>query len=239
MTREAGIEEPSQQSSAAPDEIHEALAERPRPVRVPQQARSRRTREAILEAAVICFEARGYEETTTALIAQQAGIGVGTLYSYFRDKREILLELLDSTVREVADWVLDQLDPKRWRGNDPREMLRPLIDAIFRSQRLRPGLQHILWERYFKDEEFRRPFNDIQSRLSQGIDDFADDLEARGLLRDIDRKIASFVILNCVQWNASQAFLKGSPTFTDAAAEATTEMLARYMFVDPKGSETR
>ena len=239
MTMEVGIEDAPEQSSSVPVQMDHLVAEQPRPVRIPQQERSRRTREAILEAAVTCFEARGYEETTTALIAQQAGIGVGTLYSYFHDKREILLELLDTTVRDVADWVLDQLDPKRWRGNDPREMLRPLIDAIFQSQRLRPGLQHILWERYFKDEEFRRPFNDIQSRLSQGIDDFADDLEARGLLRDIDRKIASFVILNCVQWNASQAFLKGSPTFTDATAEATTEMLARYMFVDPEESETR
>ena len=51
-----------------------------RRVRVPQQARSRRTRERVLEAAVACFEDRGYDETTTAMIATRAGIGVGTLY---------------------------------------------------------------------------------------------------------------------------------------------------------------
>lgn len=233
------IEDTLEQSFSAPDRGDDLVAEQPRPVRIPQQERSRRTRESILEAAVACFEARGYEETTTALIAQQADIGVGTLYSYFRDKREILLELLDTTVREVADWVIEQLDPQRWRGNDPQEMLRTLLNAVFRSPRLRLGLQHILWERYFKDEEFRKPFNAIQLRLREGIEKFADDLQARGLLRDIDRTTASFVILNCVQWNASQAFLKGSPTFTDATAEATTEMLSRYMFVDPEEPETR
>jgi len=49
-------------------------------VRTPQQARSRRTREQILEAAVTCFEKRGYEETTTAEIARRARIAVGTCY---------------------------------------------------------------------------------------------------------------------------------------------------------------
>ena len=43
-----------------------------RPVRVPQQARSRRTREAILQAATHCFEAQGFTDTTTALVAKQA-----------------------------------------------------------------------------------------------------------------------------------------------------------------------
>jgi len=208
-----------------------------RQVRVPQQARSRRTRQAILEAAVVCFEDRGYEETTTALIARSAGIGVGTLYGYFRDKREILLELLDTTVREVADWVIEQLDPERWRGSDPREMARLLIDAIFHSQQLRPGLQRILWERYMKDEEFRRPFEAIQTRLREAVDDFADALDAQGLLRDIDRKSASFVIVNCVQWNATQAFLRNSPEFTDATAQATADMLSRYIFIDPAAGE--
>ncbi|NRA09486.1 MAG: TetR/AcrR family transcriptional regulator [Myxococcales bacterium] len=222
---------------AAPERSLTSPAGKRRQVRVPQQERSRRTRETILEAAVLCFESRGYEETTTALIAQQAGIGVGTLYSYFHDKREILLELLDSTVREVADWVIEQLDPERWRGSDPRAMLRPLIDAIFHSQRLRPGLQRILWERYFKDEEFRKPFEAIQLRLREAVDSFADDLDAQGLLRDIDRASASFVIVNCVQWNASQAFLKGSPAFTDATAEATADLLSRYVFVDPAEPE--
>jgi hypothetical protein len=49
----------------------------PRGIRTPQQARSRRTRERILAAAVAAFEAGGYDETTTAAIARRAGIGVG------------------------------------------------------------------------------------------------------------------------------------------------------------------
>jgi AcrR family transcriptional regulator len=86
----------------------------PRGIRTPQQARSRRTREKILEAALTCFEEQGYDETTTAAIARRAHIAVGTLYGYFGDKRDILLEVLDRTLREVVDYVVRGLDPELW-----------------------------------------------------------------------------------------------------------------------------
>jgi hypothetical protein len=34
-----------------------------------------------------------------------------------------------------------------------------------------------------------------------------------------------------VQWNATQAFLAGDAEFLDAAAHATAELVARYLFV--------
>ena len=203
-----------------------------RKVRVPQQARSRRTRRAVLEAAVACFEEQGFDETTTARIARRAGIAVGTLYGYFRDKEEILLELLDTTVAEVADRVVERLTPNHWEGADPRDIARTLIDSIFHSQRVRPGLQRIMWERYFKDEEFRRPFEAIRSRIREAILHFADALAERGLLRDMDRESASFVILNAVQWNATQAFLFASEDEIDARASATADLVIRYVFRD-------
>jgi len=204
-----------------------------RVVRTPQQARSRRTRQRVLEAAVDCFEERGYDETTTAMIATRAGVAVGTVYGYFKDKRDILLELLDTTVREEADVVIRQLDPTSWKGSDPRIRTRTLIDAIFHTQRLRPGIQRILWERYFKDEAFRQAFEAIRERIREAIDAFIDAVRAEGLCHPrVDKVIASLVILNAVHWNATHAYLRGDPDEIDRAAQATTELISSYLFVD-------
>ncbi len=46
---------------------------------------------AIMEAAIFLFGERGYENTTIAALAEAAGIGKGTIYSYFKSKNEILL----------------------------------------------------------------------------------------------------------------------------------------------------
>lgn len=203
-----------------------------RNVRVPQQARSRRTREAVLEAAVRCFEAEGFDETTTAMIAGRAGVGVGTVYQYFRDKREILLELLDRSVGEQADFVVGFLDPDVWHGCDPRQTVRRLIESVFEVQKLRPGIQRILWERYFKDEDFHRPFEVMRARVREAIEVFAEAVSGEGLRPDLDREHASLVIVNAVQWNATYAFLHAPPEEIVATARATADMVIRYLFRD-------
>ena len=201
----------------------------------PQQARSRRTRQKLIDAAVECFERSGFDETTTAMIAAEAGVAVGTFYNYFTDKRELILELLDHTNREIASEVISQLDPASWRGTtDPRDRTRSLIDVVFRSQRLRLGIQRILWAQYFKDPDFQVPFETMRSQMRQAIDAFIVAIDEAGLCRaDLVREMASFVILNAVQWNASQANLNGDPDFRDAAAHETAELVARYVFSEP------
>lgn len=50
---------------------------------------TRTKRELILEEARDLFVKKGYEETTIADIAQAAGVAVGTVYLYFRNKHEV------------------------------------------------------------------------------------------------------------------------------------------------------
>jgi len=203
-----------------------------RSVRVPRQARSRRTRDAVLEASIQCFEAQGFDETTTAMIAAKAGVAVGTVYQYFRDKREILLELLDRSVGEQANVVIRFLDPASWQGGDPRVAVRSLIEAVFEVQKIQPGIQRILWERYFKDEDFQRPFEVMRARVREAIEVFAAAADAQEGLRELDWEHASLVIVNAVQWNATYAFLHGSRDEIKAIATNTADMVTRYIFRD-------
>ena len=50
---------------------------------------TRSKRRAIIEAARKIFAMKGYEDTTIAEIAEDAGIAVGTVYLYFGNKRDI------------------------------------------------------------------------------------------------------------------------------------------------------
>jgi AcrR family transcriptional regulator len=201
-------------------------------VRVPQQARSRRTRDAVLQAATRCFERAGYDETTTAMIAREAGIAVGTLYGYFRDKREILIELMDSTFREVARLVVERLDPEALAEADPRKVARELIETVFHTQTLRPGLQRIVWERHFKDDAFRERIEAIRARMRAAIRRFLEEMARRGLLRELDAESAAAVVLHAVSWNAAHAFLYGTPEWIERVSRSTADMVSRYLFVD-------
>ncbi|MCX8072281.1 MAG: TetR/AcrR family transcriptional regulator [Candidatus Binatia bacterium] len=204
------------------------------PIRTPQQARSRRTREEILKAAVACFETKGYDETTTAAIARKARIAVGTLYGYFPDKRAILLELLDGTTEEITDYVVQSLDPSRWQAGDLRESVRTLIDTLFHTRRIQPGIQRILWERYFKDSEFRKAVEAIEERIKGAMIQLFEALAAQGKLRVQDLSTAAFVIHAAVEWTTSRVVLSGLEEQINPTVEAVTDMVCRFLFRDDR-----
>jgi AcrR family transcriptional regulator len=201
-------------------------------VRVPQQARSRRTRKRIVEAAMLAFEEGGYDETTTAVIAKRAGIAVGTLYGYFENKRDILLEVVDHTLGEVSDLVVEQLDPATWRGRDPRDVVRTLIDTLFHIQTIRPGTQRVIYERYFKDDAFRELVEARQEPVRDAIVRFLGSVGPEHRPRALEPEAAALAIYNAVQWNATQAIMRFSeePAAIDAAAREAADMIERYVF---------
>ena len=63
-------------------------------IRTPQQQRSIEKRNKIIEAGYQLFCEKGYHHTNTAEIAKFAGVSTGIVYSYFRDKKDIFLEVL-------------------------------------------------------------------------------------------------------------------------------------------------
>src|SRR5262249_61049260 len=68
---------------------------------IPKQERSKQTKEKIVQAAIMLFQERGYERTTSNEIASAAGVSVGFFYVYFPDKRNLLLTIFDRVSEEV------------------------------------------------------------------------------------------------------------------------------------------
>lgn len=67
----------------------------------PRKRNSDVTREAIFEAAREVFVASGYEGTSIRKVASKAGYSHGTIYLYFRDKDDLLLQLSEEHFRQL------------------------------------------------------------------------------------------------------------------------------------------
>ncbi|MBP2321803.1 AcrR family transcriptional regulator [Kibdelosporangium banguiense] len=61
--------------------------------RKPVQQRSAKRVEQMLESCAALIEEVGYDGVTTTLIAERAGVAVGSLYQFFPDKRAVVREL--------------------------------------------------------------------------------------------------------------------------------------------------
>jgi len=101
---------------------------------------TRPKRDAILDAARTLFAKQGYEETTIADIARAAGVAVGTVYLYFRNKHEVYTTValdFEATIAAVFQ------DPTFFHLPF-EEALDAMVEAIFRESRTHRDLMALL-----------------------------------------------------------------------------------------------
>jgi AcrR family transcriptional regulator len=67
-------------------------------------------RRRVLEAARAVFLENGYENATTREIAARAGVAVGTVFVYARDKRDLLMTIVNDDLEAVTDASFAALD---------------------------------------------------------------------------------------------------------------------------------
>jgi AcrR family transcriptional regulator len=77
----------------------------PQARKLPQQARSKATLEAVLEATLQVLMREGAQRLTTTRVAERAGVSVGTLYQYHPNKRSLVFALLERHLYGVAKAV--------------------------------------------------------------------------------------------------------------------------------------
>ena len=88
--------------------------------RRPDNAQAPPKREAILRAAIDVFADRGFFNAQVADVARAAGVAAGTVYLYFRNKDDVLIQLFERTMREA----LTEARAAAANVKDPAERLR-------------------------------------------------------------------------------------------------------------------
>ncbi|MDP4094178.1 MAG: TetR/AcrR family transcriptional regulator [Bacillota bacterium] len=63
-------------------------------IRIPTQKRALDKIDKIVDAAFKLFNEKGYYNTTTVDIANEAKVATGSVYSYFKDKKEIYIQVM-------------------------------------------------------------------------------------------------------------------------------------------------
>jgi AcrR family transcriptional regulator len=107
-----------------------------------REAQKAATRQRVLDAARSLFDSQGYAETTIRAIAKAAGVSVGSVFTSFASKSEILSHVMAERLGELYA-ELDQVAP-HLRGSTA-DRLRSIfaIHFAFETKRPRLFLAHI------------------------------------------------------------------------------------------------
>ncbi len=75
-------------------------------------------RAQIMQAAMTCFARKGYHQTTMDDIVAESGLSKGSLYWYFKSKKELFLSLFDAFVQEIGGDLWEKLADPSLRASD-------------------------------------------------------------------------------------------------------------------------
>ena len=126
------------------------------------------TRDRIRTAAADLFTRHGYGAATMREIAQRAHVGLGTLFNYAEDKRDLVFLIFNEELNAVTDVALAAPRPGR-----------PLVDqliAVFRVHyrwlATKPALARILLQEltFYSSGKQAATFLGIRKRLIDGIE---------------------------------------------------------------------
>jgi AcrR family transcriptional regulator len=109
--------------------------------RRPVQQRSAARVERMLESCALLIDEVGYDGVTTTLIAERAGVAVGSLYQFFPDKRAVVQALTTRNLDRFMELIAERLAMATlehwWDGVDL------VFDAYVQMYRHVPGFTQI------------------------------------------------------------------------------------------------
>ncbi|HEX8629577.1 MAG TPA: helix-turn-helix domain-containing protein [Catenuloplanes sp.] len=169
-------------------------------------------RGAILDAAHAVFARKGYAATGIADVAGELGIGHGTVYRYFANKREVAAAVLERAVARVADVVAAERPDVTASLPAYRAQVERIGERLFALFIEDPALGRLLYDLPAADEELRQ-------RLGRAFDLFADYTAAylhngvtQGFLRDdLDVAVTARIVNAMIFEGAAQVSQAADP----------------------------
>ena len=203
---------------------------------------TRSKRQAIIEAARKIFAVKGYEDTTIAEIAEDAGIAVGTVYLYFGNKREVYTSI-------SLDWALSLAsvfeDPTI--AELPIEQVpRAMIEATFRICHQDSDVMSLFQVDIQSEEEIQK-HKAADELITRILDNFFRQAIAQGQLAPFDTEVYTKIIFGMVHSVLFECFCVESGEREELYRERTIEIIERLFFgpslregnKEDKGSDAR
>ncbi|MGO8946219.1 MAG: TetR/AcrR family transcriptional regulator [Ktedonobacterales bacterium] len=195
---------------------------------VPAPGDIRDKREAIIEAARTLFAKQGYEETTIAEIARAAGVGVGTVYLYFQNKRQILVEVSVSVNASLAT----VMQAPELLGVPIRQIPRLLISESFRKCRENVSVMSLFQVNVPSPEEMSQLMVADQ-KIADALDSFFCQAISRGLLKPFDTTTYAQMLTVLVGAVMKQCFGVEHGEHEELYRERLIELIDRLFFGPP------
>lgn len=193
--------------------------------RKPRQTRSKVTVDTIIEAGFIAVATNGTSGTTTRHIADIAGVSVGSLYEYFKNKEEIYDAMAKSFVKEILDMV-KELTPIIVEME-----LEPLFEMIFYTFRdllTRDNDRYLICLRYATELKYERYIGQIEMALMEVLMKYM--MRHPKYLKVSNLSVTAYISINSSIFNVARHLILPNPQISfDEMVKGLSTMIISYI----------
>lgn len=194
-------------------------------IRTPKQQRSIDKKNLIKTSALKLISENGYHNTSTNEIAKAAGISIGTLYSYFKDKKDIYKEL----VLDLYEGTLSQIDEEAFGQNvKPYELIHGYVEMVLKTHEYMTNFQKEIASLTLQYEEFYQL--DVQSHALITNKLMTLMVEHKELLRVSDFSLASLIVRNSIESVIHEVMFHPNDYDKSNVIDEITNLLCNYLF---------
>lgn len=198
--------------------------------------RERRERD-ILDAARTVFCKNGYDGAAISDIAARAGVVEGTIYKYFKNKRDLLVRVVEQWYRSMVEDYVAQL-----RGQTGvRNRLRFVIWRHLATIHDEPDLCRLVFREIRSSEEYRATTVAAWNRryTQVALDIIREGVDSGELRSDIPSRLVRDLIYGSIE-HYTWSYLNGSAEFDPTVvADLLTDLIYRSIASVPAGADAQ
>ncbi|MDF1666305.1 MAG: TetR/AcrR family transcriptional regulator [Planctomycetota bacterium] len=185
--------------------------------------------QAILQTASLFFARDGYRNTDVQAIADEVGVGKGTIYRYFGNKEA----LFRATANAAMEHLVSELRPILTREGDPIALIKEVALAYCRFYSQHPHYVEILIQ---ERAEFRGSIPDThliyRAKNRSLFEDLLQRAMALGLIRKLDVNSVTTAFANTLYGTVVCGCLQGQSDDLVALAVPAIDLFLTAIQVD-------
>lgn len=133
----------------------------------------------ILEAAIRVFARNGFFNSTISQIAKEAGVADGTIYLYFKNKDDILLQFFSCKAKDIFDGFWEAVS----EGKNSVEKLRNLVKSHLSAFQSDIDMAMVFQSETKGNHHMRDHLNEMTRTYLMALGDILEQGQAEGVFR--------------------------------------------------------
>lgn len=175
----------------------------------------------IQEAAIEVISRKGYFQTSVKEIAEEAGVSAGTIYNYFEDKQDILIEIFSSEFEDRKEFYkgLSEGDLSLF------EQIKMILDRHFSKMADHEQLMTVIIQERFKPgSRLGRKLNERYEEVVLEIAELIEEALEQDQIRKCDLRVVASAMFGAVESVVAYGMLQDPETRDEIFDEAPGEL---------------